>query len=148
MQNGADVGHLRLLFSGALLARASLAGASRRLAAVAGLCLRLTLRLCLRLAAFAARRLVASRTISRWFVGRCGLLVGITAVVGLVKAATLEHDRRASSQKPAQLQLLALGTFLQLVVVDTLIEFESMSTRIALVVVSWHSESPKNIFPS
>ena len=48
------------------------------------------------------------RALALWFVFLSGRLIGLAAVIGLVKAGSFEHYRRARAEETAQFGLLAL----------------------------------------
>ncbi len=76
-----------------------------------------------------------------------GFFVGIAAVIGLVKAATLEHNGRPAADQTAQPFLAAHRAFFERFIFDILELFKFMRASITTVFVSGHGFENKSGFP-
>ena len=81
------------------------------------------------------------RAFARRFVGGGMLLVFVAAIVGLIKAGALEHDRGAGADQSPQLRPAAFGALPLHRIVDRLKQFELVAAGVADVIVGWHRGS-------
>src|SRR5438128_969867 len=103
--------------------------------------LRATFGVCLR-GSTVGSGFIGSRRFAGILFGLGGGLVGLTAVIGLIEAGTLEQHGRPGAEQAAQLRLAAFGTLPERLVLHRLKLFKLMLTGITSVFVRRHGSFP------